>query len=199
MENQFTNQARWHSCCLTGHRQLPREFEKLEQIRQNLRKTIASLVQEDITIFYAGGARGFDTLAAMTVLEMKVYFPQIRLYLALPYPEQAKQWTRREQQLYEQIKEHADDVQVLCPQYTSDCMKKRNYYMVEHSCVCAFYLEHQVRSGTAQTVNYARRRDCRMIDLLEEQPALLPQTKEEELVKWEEKVYVREIYSDDAT
>ena len=45
-------------------------------------------------------------------------------------------------------------------------MKKRNYFMVDNSSVCAYYMVNPTRSGTAQTVNYARRSGCRLIDLM---------------------------------
>lgn len=164
----FWDSPEKHRCCLTGHRTLPQSRQEREAIKDNLRRVIASLVGEDVTIFYTGGARGFDTMAAITVLEMKALFPEIRLYLALPYPDQAEKWPRKERELYEQIKEHADQIQVIRPAYTSDCMKQRNYYMVEHSSVCAYYMVKAVRSGTAQTVNYAQKMGCRMIDLTQE-------------------------------
>lgn len=164
----FWDSPEKHRCCLTGHRILPRSRQEREAIKDNLRKVIASLAGEDVTVFYTGGARGFDTMAAITVLEMKALFPEIRLYLALPHPDQAEKWPRKERELYEQIKEHADQIQFISPVYTSDCMRQRNYYMVEHSRICAYYMVKTVRSGTAQTVNYAQKMGCRMIDLTQE-------------------------------
>ena len=72
----------------------------------------------------------------MAVLEMKAYFPQIQLYLALRLiRNRYEQWPQREIALFEQIAEHADKVEIISPVYTEDCMKQRNYYMVDHSCV----------------------------------------------------------------
>ena len=36
---------------------------------------------------------GFDTMAALSVLKLREEFPQIKLILVLPHPEQAKSWT----------------------------------------------------------------------------------------------------------
>lgn len=191
-EEVLCNLFKNYTCCLTGHRVLPQK-RQLEHLRQNLRKTIARLVKEDITFFYTGGAVGFDTLAAMTVLEMKAYFPQIRLYLALPCPEQHENWGQEEKKLYEQIKEHADRIELVSPQYSPDCMKKRNYYMVDRSCVCAYYMVQEVRSGTAQTVNYARHQGCDLIDLSKEISAPV-WNKKDEIFHWSEEVYIREFY-----
>ena len=42
-------------------------------------------------MFYgAGGALGFDTLAAQTVLDMKKEYPQLRLILVLPCEDQTR-------------------------------------------------------------------------------------------------------------
>lgn len=57
------------------------------------------------------------------VLELKSRLPQLRLHLALPYPEQAKRWSRTDRLLYEQIKEHADRVYLVSMEYSAVCMK----------------------------------------------------------------------------
>ena len=70
-------------------------------------------------------------------------------------------------------------------------MKKRNYHMVRHSCVCVYYLVNPIRSGTAQTVHYANRQGSRMIDLLREQEKI--QGKQgEDRTNWNEEVFLRE-------
>lgn len=62
---------RQNCCCLTGHRSLPSDPDQLAELRQNLRRLICDLAQQGITTFYTGGALGFDTMAAMMVLELK--------------------------------------------------------------------------------------------------------------------------------
>lgn len=65
---------KYDSCCFTGHRVLPKSEEDRNILRDKLRSTIAQLAKEGIYRFYTGGARGFDSMAAMAVLEMKAYF-----------------------------------------------------------------------------------------------------------------------------
>ena len=77
-------EQRQNCCCLTGHRSLPSDPDRLAELRQNLRRLICDLAQQGITTFYTGGALGFDTMAAMMVLELKSRLPQLRLHLALP-------------------------------------------------------------------------------------------------------------------
>ena len=99
-EQDETRQLRRRACCLTGHRVLPSDPDERMELTHNLRKTVARLAQEGIQVFYTGGALGFDTLAAVTVLELKAQFPQIQLYLAVPYPGQSQYWSKLDTRLY---------------------------------------------------------------------------------------------------
>lgn len=75
-------------CCFTGHRHIPEE--DYEILKQRLQQEIERLIANDVYYFGAGGALGFDTLTALTVLELKKQYPFIKLILVLPCPEQAK-------------------------------------------------------------------------------------------------------------
>lgn len=57
------------------------------------------------TYFGAGGALGFDTLAAQTVLELKKKYPDIRLILVLPCLSQTRNWKAANISEYERIKQ----------------------------------------------------------------------------------------------
>lgn len=62
-------------------------------------------------MFYgAGGALGFDTLAAQTVLDMKKEYPQLRLILVLPCEDQTRGWRSEDIAVYENIKRRSDKV-----------------------------------------------------------------------------------------
>lgn len=54
------------TCCFTGHRDLPSVCR--EEIAEKLEETITRLVRDGIQFYKTGGALGFDTLAAQTVL-----------------------------------------------------------------------------------------------------------------------------------
>ena len=88
-------QNRETTACFTGHRQLR---EPADNIAARLSKTLIDLIQSGYQTFCAGGARGFDALAAETVLALKPRFPQIQLVLMLPFPKQYSQekWTQTE-------------------------------------------------------------------------------------------------------
>ena len=113
--------------------------------------------------FGAGGALGFDTLAAQTVLELKVDFPQVKLILVLPCLSQADSWSVADKRIYEQIKEKADKIVYTSREYTKGCMHKRNRHLVDNSSVCVCYLTEST-GGTAYTVNYAESKGLLLIN-----------------------------------
>lgn len=154
------------TCCFTGHRTIPRE--EIGRLQFALQAQISALAEKGITIFYCGGALGFDTLAAEAVLQAKKEHPAIRLHLALPCPEQAERWLAEDVARYEKIKRQADEVVFLSPRYAYGCMQKRNRYMVDCSCVCiAYLLPEQERGGTKYTVAYCEKNHIPVINLAE--------------------------------
>ena len=60
--------------------------------------------------FGAGGALGFDTLAAQCVLSLRKRYPHIKLILVLPCITQTKGWSKNDIAIYEEIKSQADKV-----------------------------------------------------------------------------------------
>ena len=70
------------TCCFTGHRDIP--LLQLPIIKSKLKKTIIEYIEKGYCYFGAGGALGFDTIAAQTVLNLKENYPQIKLILVLP-------------------------------------------------------------------------------------------------------------------
>ena len=58
---------------------------RLAEIKKRTRAAITALIEKGIIYYSAGGARGFDTNAAETVLELKEDYHQIKLILVLPY------------------------------------------------------------------------------------------------------------------
>ena len=58
------------TCCFTGHRRIPPEV--VAPLRERLEAEIESLIRQGVRYFGAGGALGFDPLAAEAVLEAAV-------------------------------------------------------------------------------------------------------------------------------
>jgi len=120
-----------------------------------LQQVIRELITTDgINTFYAGGALGFDTLAATMVIEARKAFPDIRLVIVLPYAKKENRWST------------ADEVICLAERYYTGCMFVRNRHLVDHSSICVSYQTKQT-GGTAYTVKYALRKALKVINLAE--------------------------------
>lgn len=137
--------------------------EKLK-VAVRLREIIADQIKDGIVFYGAGGARGFDALAAQTVLDMKKEYPQLRMILVLPCKEQTRGWRSENIAGYEDIKRRSDKAVYVSREYTPDCMHRRNCHLVEHSGTCICYLTRS-SGGTTYTVDYARRRGLRIINV----------------------------------
>lgn len=151
------------TCCFTGHRELPTGWDRWK-LSAKLKKTIVEQINNGIQFFGAGGALGFDTLAAQTVLKLKKAYPDIKLILVLPCRDQAAKWPAADVEEYERIKSKADKVVYTSEKYFNGCMHKRNRRLVDNSSVCICYLTKPT-GGTYYTVNYARERGLEVINV----------------------------------
>ena len=150
------------TCCFTGHRDIP--LLQLPIIKSKLEKTIIEYIEKGYCYFGAGGALGFDTLAAQTVLKLKETYPQIKLILVLPCLTQTRGWKEADVKEYERIKSLADKVVYTSQEYTRGCMFKRNRHLVDFSSLCIAYLTKD-EGGTAYTVKYAKQSGLNIINL----------------------------------
>lgn len=151
-------------CCFTGHRSLPKE--KVEQIVIRLNQEVDNLINKSVTKFISGGAVGFDQIAASLIVEKRQMGSNIRLIFALPYRNQDECWNIEQKKLYYSLISKADEVIYVSEEYIDGCMKKRNQFMVDRSayCVCALF---NSRSGTGQTVRYARQKGLEVINVVD--------------------------------
>ncbi len=152
------------TCCFSGHRTLPKD--KLSDISACLEQIIIEYINEGYRYFGTGGALGFDTLAAETVLKLKNKYPFIKLILVLPCLSQTKGWKKFDVDRYNYIKTQADKTVYTSKEYTSDCMFKRNRHLVNHSSLCICYLSKN-SGGTAYTVNYAKKNNLKIENIVE--------------------------------
>ena len=150
----------------TGHREA-----YSEELREKLRDTLDRLINEGADTFCAGGAAGFDTLAAETVLGLREEYPWISLKLILPCsPEvQSGKFPPHARKLYFDILKNADSVETISTCYTKDCMRLRNMRLISLAdvCVCFYNEEARFVSGTGQTVRMAEKKGIRIINLYE--------------------------------
>lgn len=153
------------ACCFTGHRQI--SYDELDRLEIDLPAEIRSLYDEGYTVFYAGGALGFDTLAALAVLNLKQSYDDVELRLLLPGKGQENRWNLRQKRIYREILEQADSVEYLCDELTPAAMHIRNRELVNRSQKCVSYHIND-SSGTAYTVNYAKEKGIEVKNLTRE-------------------------------
>lgn len=151
------------TCCFTGHRDVSNEMKMYLNAR--LDEEIERLLSRGITNFCAGGALGFDTLAAYAVIRKKKQNPNIKLILVLPCRDQSKAWSKENRDNYDEILKAADEVVYVSENYTRFCMQQRNRELVDRSSVCVSFLMRNI-GGTAFTVNYAERSGLEIINLV---------------------------------
>ena len=143
---------------VTGHRVLGRGFsaEKLE-------RALRSLVAEGADTFYCGMALGFDSFCCELLLRLREEFP-LKIVACVPCADQDLRYPPRAKAKYAALLAACDERIVLHERYESGCMFERNRRMVDESDVLLAYLESG-KGGTFYTVNYAKKRNKRVLFL----------------------------------
>lgn len=155
------------NCCFTGLRPQKLNFkensEKHNIIMSKCEKYIIQLIKwHNVTNFISGMALGWDIWCAEEILKLRDRYSNISLECAVPCSEQDKYWSESDKRRYTEILSRADKVVQLQEKYTSDCMIKRNRYMVDKS-LYVFALWDKQNGGTANTIKYALEKERRII------------------------------------
>lgn len=150
------------ACFFTGHRNIVghggQDAEAFQRaLREWLEHQVESMVYRGFSTFLCGGARGFDLLAAATVLGAKqAYHPNLRLIMLLPCREQTRGWNARDLALHLAVLQRAEAYYIQ-EDYDRGCMHRRNRLLAENAIAgIAYYDPARVRSGTGMTVRYAQ-------------------------------------------
>ena len=153
-------------CFFTGHRILSNEDKK--KLSQTLECLITKLEKEGIYEYYAGGAVGFDYIAARAVISVRKKLPHLCLELCLPCYGSEKKWNDKEKYRFQLLKAEADRICYISEEeYFDGCMQKRNKAMADICGTCVAFSKNP-RSGTQKTVRYAESVGCRIINLADE-------------------------------
>lgn len=164
-------QLEHYTACFTGHRRI--EPAALLHLPHLLDETLTELIEGGFDTFRAGGALGFDTMAALKVLELKAKYPHVKLHLYLPCRDQDSLWNADEAELYHKIMSHADAIHYTADIYRDGCMLQRNREMADGCHLCVAYC-HSLSGGTAYTLRYAQKKGIRLLNLAE----ILPETND---------------------
>lgn len=155
------------TACFSGHRVIRKQDAELTE---TLYKILENLIRRGYLYFGAGGAKGFDALAAETVLCLKQKYPQIHLILILPFYNQYEHennWTENEINQYQKLKRAASKIVHIQEKYSPGCYYRRNRYLVDFSSVCICY-QYRDSGGTAYTTKYAQQRGLKIINCIKE-------------------------------
>ncbi len=154
-----------HACCFTGHRQISPAEQPL--LVRETDAAIAAVYGMGCRDFYAGGAIGFDTLAASRVLLFRQRHPDVHLYLILPCRDQCRSWSEEEICTYRDLQNASDGYRYIRDAYDPHVMRDRNAALVAESDACIAYLLRPI-SGAAQTVRMAKKAGHLVINLADE-------------------------------
>ena len=141
-----------HACSFTGHRRIEREH--LKKLIELLERAVKYAYDNGCRRFIAGGALGFDTVAAREVIRFRMSHPEVSLVLFLPCIAQDSKWKPQQKRLYEYLLSEANEAVYISEEYTDTCMKERNRRLAEESDILIAYVS-RANSGAAQTVRMA--------------------------------------------
>ena len=154
-------EKRLHRVCFTGHR--PEKLTRFEWlIKKDLEKEIKKAIDDGLTVFISGMARGVDIWAAEIVLKLRDAGKPVRLICASPYEGFESRWEPDWKDRYHNILSKADHTVFVCKHYSRGCFQIRNEWMVDHSArvIAVFNGE---KSGTKNTIDYASRKGTPII------------------------------------
>ncbi|MBQ8858817.1 MAG: DUF1273 family protein [Clostridia bacterium] len=157
-----------HSCCFTGHRHIP--LAELAPLTAQLDVALAEAYAAGCRAFYAGGAMGFDNLAAARTLLLREAHPDVTLHLLLPCRDQTRGWPREEAARLDELRARCDGYRYVNEAYSSTAMYERNMALVASAEHCIAYLRRYA-SGTGQTYRAAARAGLTLINLADLIPA----------------------------
>ena len=137
------------TCCVTGHRDIPKE--KIDYVKHELQLQVQAAIEDGYTRFISGFAEGTDLIFASIVAEEKKQHPNLFLEAAIPYAGRLK--TRDKN--FHALLESCSGMKIECEKYKSSCFMQRNRYMVgESQRVIAVY-DGREKGGTLFTMRYA--------------------------------------------
>lgn len=149
------------TACFTGHRpeKLPWGSDERDprclRLKERISDVVEALYESGIRRFICGMARGGDTYFCEAVLRLRDEHPEVALEAAIPFDGQAAGWDAADRRRFYYLVAECSSVKVISHEYSRDCYRLRNEYMVENSSVVVAVLSGD-HSGTAQTVRYAR-------------------------------------------
>ena len=161
---------RENTCCFSGYRpeKLPwgtNEDDALcLALKEKLTDTLRRVYFSDIRHFICGMARGCDTYFCEAAIRLREDYPCVTIEAAIPCEGQSDGWRDEDRERYDRLVVQCDYRTYVSLEYTKDCMKRRNRYMVKNSSVLIAVFDGKI-GGTMYTRNYAARRGIQIIEI----------------------------------
>ncbi|UOO38718.1 DUF1273 family protein [Oscillospiraceae bacterium CM] len=162
--------TRENTCCFSGYRpeKLPwgqnEDDARCQSLKEKLFDVVTAVYDAGIRHFVCGMALGSDIYFCETVLRLKDMYSDVTLEAALPCEEQAARWTEAQRSRYFRLVQQCDKETYVGRRYTSDCMMRRNMYMVDKSSLLITVYDGRF-GGTMHTVGYAESNELEIIQL----------------------------------
>jgi uncharacterized phage-like protein YoqJ len=156
------------TCCFIGYNPFNLPFGSDENnpfcndLKAIIRHVLEKVINDGHTYFICGFDRGSDVYFAEILLELKLKNPLIMLESAIPYENQASKWTENDRERYYNLLAKCDYETMLQTQYTSDCILKRNIYIIKKSDLLITVYNGKL-SRVMETINYAQKLNKRII------------------------------------
>lgn len=136
------------NCALTGHRDLPSDFDE-----EGLYRRLEELAEKGCDTFFCGMAMGYDLHALRSLVELKKKY-NFTIEACIPYKGHERGFPPEEKALFYELIEKCDQKTVVFEGYRNGCFLARDRYMVDCADVVLAYCKRKT-GGTAYTVNYA--------------------------------------------
>ncbi len=125
--------------------------------REHLQIELIRLIEKGVDTFLSGGMGQFDAICEGTVNRLKLKYPQIRLFIIMPYVNfKPKHNTVVDEMIF------PDGFELYHPKAA---IQKRNRYMVDHANYAVCYVRYSW-GGAAQTLNYAQKQGIQCVHIL---------------------------------
>ena len=157
-------------CCFTGHRpaKLPWRYDETDlrcrARKDRIRDAGEGAYEQGYRHFLCGMAQGCDLYFCECVLELRQRHPDVTVEAAIPCPTQADAWPADQRERYRRLVEACDYETMVSAQSSSNCMLRRDRYMVDHASLLIAAFDGS-SGGTRYPVEYALNRGLGIVDL----------------------------------
>ena len=153
---------REHTCCFTGYREykLPwgsdENDPRCRKLQQQIFDAVDAVYADGIRHFICGMANGCDLYFFDAARYLRLSHPEVTIEAAIPFSGQADRWRPELRARYDYDLRQCDYQTLVQETYTTDCMMRRNRYMVDHASPAA----RRARSNTPHCES-SRSSSCR--------------------------------------